>query len=208
MLMGSARSGLLTPQLRSCFDWRRRCYQAAGPRIVRCHRSHSPVRLFTDGAYERGIVTVGAVLFSDQLRRSQYWGVRVPEEVAAHWKELIHGGQVIGQAELLRSALARETWATALRGASAVQYLDNSSAEMALVKGYSPSPASAPLVSRVADADVRLGVRSWFGRVPSLSNPADAPSRLDFASREAEGWELCPPVVGAWPPPTEAWASA
>ena len=79
----------------------------------------------------------------------------MPEEVAAHWKELIQGGQVIGQAELLPSALARETWVTTLRGASVVQYLDNSRAEMALVKGYSPSPASAPLISWVADADVR-----------------------------------------------------
>ena len=101
------------------------------------------------------MVTIGAVLFLGTLRKPQFGGVRAPRRVVECWKELIGGEQVIGQGELLPSAVARETWAAALKGMTIVQYLDNNSAERALVKGYSPSGASAPLVDWVGDADVR-----------------------------------------------------
>ena len=126
-------------------------------------------------------------------------GARVPDAVVQRWRSLIEGHQVIGQGELLPSAVARETWASELTDASIVQYLDNSSAERALVKGYSPSPASAPLISWVADADVRLGARSWYDRVPSPSNPADGPSRLHYAG--CSGWQWRKPVFRGWSPP-------
>ena len=93
---------------------------------------------------------------------------------------------------------------TCCGGGTIAHYVDNTSAEAALIRGYSPSAASAPLVHWVADADVRLGARSWFDRVPSPSNPADAPSRLDFAACEAAGWERVEPKVGDWTCPRGA----
>ena len=115
-----------------------------------------------------------------------------PDVVAQRWRSLIEGRQVIGQGELLPSAVVRETWAAELAGASIVQYLDISSAERALVKGYRPSPASAPLNGCVAGADVRLGARPCVGRVPSPSNPAAGPTRLGYAG--CGGWCWREPV--------------
>lgn len=47
------------------------------------------------------------------------------------------------------------------------------------------------------EVEARLQHRVWFGRVPSFSNPSDAPSRLDFqevlglgAVRTSVDWEM------------------
>ena len=190
-----ARSGWLTPRIRENFDWWRRFFRAARPRLIRCLGLRVAL-LFTDGAYEGGVVTIGAVLFLDTLRQPEYWGAAVPHHVVEKWKDLIGGEHVIGQGELLPSAAARETWAGELRDLTILHFLDNTSAVQALVKGYSPSADSAPLLDWVADADVRLGARPWYDRVPSPANPADAPSRLDYAA--CREWKWREPQVRAW----------
>ena len=62
------------------------------------------------------------------------------------------------------------------------------------------------MLSWAADVDVRNGTRSWFDRVPSLSNPADAPSRLDWGPRK--GWLWREPEFCGWTGPQERWSGA
>ena len=120
----------------------------------------------------------------------------MPARVVHHWKALIGGEQVIGQGELLPAAVARCTWIEELRDATILHFLDNASAVQALVKAYSPSAASAPLLDWVADQDVALGARSWYDRVPSVPNPADTPSRLDYGA--CGRWRWRDPSVDGW----------
>ena len=52
------------------------------------------------------------------------------------------------------------------------------------------------MASLTSAADAQLGVRAWYDRVPSLSNPADAPSRMEV-----------PPCLEGWSRPDEVSAA-
>jgi len=62
-------------------------------------------------------------------------------------------------------------------------FVDNDSAKEALVRGYSPSVASFNLLITNAEVDVETRCLAWYTRVPSKSNPADDPSRMEFHRR-------------------------
>ena len=91
--------------------------------------------------------------------------------------------KVITQIELLAVAAARWKWRelfARVAGRRVVAYVDNDAARYSLIKGYSPCPSSASLVSDVAREEARCASFTWYERVPSKSNCADGPSRLDF----------------------------
>ncbi len=83
--------------------------------------------------------------------------------------------QVVGQAELLPCLLARRLWAERLRGRLVVHFVDNEAARFALIKGTPPTVDSAWIAGEMWGAGVGCECFSWFGRVPSPSNPADGP---------------------------------
>ena len=103
--------------------------------------------------------------------------------------------QTIGQAEIAPALLARLTWADDLLGRRVIQFVDNDSARYALVKGYSPSLASSVLLSDTWLQDCRLGLFSWYDRVPTASNIGDGPSRLDYEEVVGLGGVWSEPVL-------------
>ena len=87
---------------------------------------------------------------------------------------------MIGQTELLAVPLAKLVWGQHMGDKGLILFIDNESARHALIGGYSPQAASSTLVAASARLDSSLGVWQWAARVPSPSNLADGPSRLDF----------------------------
>jgi len=141
-----------------------------------------PAVIFTDGACEgegRNEVTIGGLIVDPTSGPMECFGLAVPPALVAVWKE---GGreQVIGQAEILPVFVAEATWGWRLRGRRVVHYVDNESAKFALIKGTSPQEVSSTILDAFWTLEAKLGTSSWFDRVRSESNPADAPSRLDF----------------------------
>ena len=55
--------------------------------------------------------------------------------------------------------------------------MDNDAARFALIKGMSPSLVMKQLVRTFYFFEVEAPTFSWIERVPSASNPADAPSQ-------------------------------
>jgi len=144
-----------------------------------------PCVLFTDGACSEGsgglpFVTVGAVLFvpGDGPR---YFGAEVGASVVAKWAAG-NDDQVVGQAELLPILLAKLLWFELLRDQPLLCFVDNDSARYAAIAGWSPVRTSAAILDALASWDAVLGAVQWFARVPSPSNIADGPSRLDFTA--------------------------
>ena len=91
--------------------------------------------------------------------------------------------QLIAQAELLPVIAARIKWEALMKASGSrrvLYFLDNDSARFGLIKGYSPTQFSAWLLTEAWRQDEQSGAMSWFERVPSKSNCADGPSRLDF----------------------------
>ena len=111
------------------------------------------------------------------------FGEEVPADLVRAWATK-GKKQVIGQAELAPVLVAKTLWAPDLLDVALLAFVDNEAAKLSLVSGVSPTPASEAILCASALCDAHLGTHQWVSRVPSASNPADAPSRLEFPG----GW--------------------
>ena len=82
---------------------------------------------------------------------------------------------LIGPVELYAVVCARRVWGSFLNHARVLIFVDHSGVHAACVSGASKDPVWRSLLIELecADADAMMG---WIARVPSPSNPADAPS--------------------------------
>ena len=152
--------------------------QSGGPRVVRPSESESPVLLFTDGACEPEGTTIGGVVF-DGRSPPELFGAVMSQEMVDSWKTKMGQEQVIGQAELFPQLVARLTWTKKFANRRVICFIDNDAARLGLVKAYSPVLPSLDIISRCLGWDHVNNCSSWFARVPSDSNIADDPSRMD-----------------------------
>ena len=159
--------------------WWRDYLGTAKPRVVKLSRDEHPVVICTDGAVE-DVVSVGGVLYDPLSGAFEFFGEEVPAEVARSWGRATGREQIIGQAEIAPLTLAALLWREFISGRYVIMFADNDSARDAAIRGYSPSLASAFLVSVLWGAMAGAGASPWFDRVPGPSNPADDPSRLRF----------------------------
>ena len=165
------------------------------PRIFKRDRPQTMAIMYTDGACEGSGSSFGGVLFLPGQVAQVFEG-QVPEHLVLAWRRrgISHA---IAQVELLPVALALKTWAGVLRGLDLLLFTDNVSAKEGLVRGTSKNLASRELLLCISGLLVELGGRTWVSRVPSASNPADAPSRGKTA--ELGGWTDYRKVCVVWP---------
>ena len=180
-------------------QWWKEHLASAVPRIVSVRTRGRPVLVFTDGAVEDR-VTIGGVLSDPVSGVKECFGEEVPGSVLQAWRAAGCGEQLIGQAELAPIAIAMVLWAEILHGREVIIFVDNDSARDAMVKGYSPSLASAKIVGVAWSAIASLLASVWLERVPGVSNIADGPSRLSFNPVEQVGAQRIRVQPRAWLP--------
>ncbi|CAE7215102.1 unnamed protein product [Symbiodinium sp. CCMP2456] len=150
-------------------------------RPKRCPASISPpIILYTDGAYEKGIGTWGAVLIDELSGARWAFGGTVDSSLVAHWKREA-GEQVICQVEAFALAIVLYGIRGSVKGRSILAFIDNDPCRYGFIKRYSPSTSLLRVISLVALLEGSLEALLWFERVPSKSNPADLPSRAEIA---------------------------
>ena len=152
--------------------------QTGGPRVVIPAKDEQPVLLFSDGACEPDGTTIGAVIFVPGLK-PELFGAVMAQSTIDLWKTKLDQTQVIGQAELFPLLIARLTWKKYISNRRMICFIDNDSARLGLIKAYSPVLPSLDIISRCLGWDHANNCSSWLTRVPSDSNIADAPSRMD-----------------------------
>eukprot|EP00971_Amphidinium_carterae_P125064 2477997-Amphidinium_carterae.1 len=82
-------------------------------------------------------------------------------------------------------------WGSLFHNRRILVFIDNESARLALIRGWSASRPSNELLRRFALIQAKMLAHLWFARVPSKSNPADGPSGLSFESaREKFGADV------------------
>ena len=148
-----------------------------------------PVHVFTDGSFEADeqvVAGMGAILLDPVDRACEFFGCFAPAALVERW---MAGGRqtAIMQAEVAPVVLARLFWHERLRGRPVVVWIDNEGAKASLVKGGSSDREAGRLAVLAVQLEIACGSLTWYARVPSESNPADAPSR----GRPAEplrGW--------------------
>ena len=152
--------------------------------------------IFTDGACEpdQALGSVGGVILDQSGKCINFFGEQVPaslmEKLMARSKNPIH------DLEVLPIFLAATLWGGVFKAGQVVYYVDNESARMAYIRGSGETPMSSAVISRFVILESQFQHKVWFARVPSHSNLADAPSRLDYdwvrrqgASQTSIDWE-------------------
>jgi hypothetical protein len=150
---------------------------AAGPRTAEPRTSARPVLIFTDGACEDAGVFIGGVIFPPG-GRPETFGAMLTEEARLALTSKVGQRQIIGQAEILPILVAKIIWKDYLENNKVICFIDNDSARLALIRGYSPVLASLHMVMKCAGLDAEGRSCSWYARVPTKSNIADEPSRM------------------------------
>jgi hypothetical protein len=89
--------------------------------------------------------------------------------------------------------VAKQTWPEFLSHRAVLWFIDNNSAQAALVRSYSPVTDNYELLVRNAELDVCMQTMNWYSRVPSKSNISDDPSRLCFTELDRKGYTRCEP---------------
>ena len=174
----------MTGQLAAALRWWLVFLAAATPRTLRFSDPEPPLIVFGDGCCEPWLCGVGAVLWDRLNGRCEAFGLEVWPDVVAALREAVGAFQIIGQLELLPHLLAFWRWPDAFvqPGRRCLYFVDNDAARYGLIRGYSPAPASRALIEAFWIDAARAQVATWFARVPTKGNPADAPSRLAFDS--------------------------
>ena len=151
-----------------------------------------PPQLFVDGAFEpdpaEGYVgSIGGILLDPVDNSYSFFRAKLRKQ---HVEFLlgVAGKTAIFQLELLPVLIGRILWAEWLRNRSLICWCDNDAAKGALISGYSAQPLANKIISELAREDVAGGVFTWYDRVPTSSNPADAPSRL-CKPEPLAGWQ-------------------
>ena len=150
---------------------------AAGSRIVEPRTSARPVLIFTDGACEDLGASIGGVIFPPG-GRPEAFGAMLTEEARLALTSKVGQKQIIGQAEILPILVAKIIWEDHIASNKVIYFIDNDSARLALIRGYSPVLASLHMVMKCARLDAESRSCSWYARVPTKSNIADEPSRM------------------------------
>ena len=173
--------------------------QTMRPRVIGHRSKDPPVIIYTDGACEEDVVTIGGVIFPPGGSRPEQFGLRVPERVWSLWKRKPDQKQVIGQAEIMPVIVAKLTWSKYLQGRRVIIFIDNEAARIGLVRSYSPSLPSLRIISASIECDLKLNCMSWYARVPTCANCADAPSRLEGSMfLDSLGCIKVEPVLPDW----------
>ena len=194
---GRSRQLQLSPQLRDALVWVQENVPTAKPRAFKTPASKA-YNVFTDGSFEAGVGRVGGVLCSPTGTVTEWFQATVPSDMVQSWLQEGTSHSIM-QCELLAVAVAAALWGAAMTDWPVTWWIDNNAALHSLIaaKGYPDS--NYRLVQTVLHCEQEFLLQSWISRVPSASNPADAPSRgerAEFLQHATEreikvGWMRC-----------------
>ena len=125
------------------------------------------------------------------------------EWVVREWATKDDQTQVICQAELFPTLVARLTWKDRLVGRRVLYFVDNDSARLALIKSYSPILSSLKIIEEVGGWDCANDSTAWVARVPTEANLSDGSSRMVRDEIEEFFAEVVTPAI----PDSRVWAT-
>ena len=145
------------------------------PRSLSWHSPHHPI-LLTDAAFEDGIAGIGAVLVDTLGGKPEVYDGQIPADLIRHW-QATGQQQVISQAELAVVVATRHMLKERLSGRRVIYFIDNEAAKFSLLRGTSGKESMQQLTAAFHAVDLAFPSIAWVERIPSESNPSDAPSR-------------------------------
>ena len=146
------------------------------PKEISLGEEKTPFLIFTDGAWEAGRAGIGAYTLDLLTGKGLMWEGTVPDPIVRRWVAEV-GEHIICQIELYAMVCIRRMLAPVLRCRRSIFFVDNDSARFSIIKGRSGSESMCLLAHAFHELDELQPTYWWIARVPSYSNPSDAPSR-------------------------------
>eukprot|EP00435_Cladocopium_sp_Y103_P032478 s3318_g8.t1 len=175
----------LTADIRFGLQWMLERIVNAPPREVTT-ADEPPLLLFVDGACESAtdksrdlITSVGAILIDSNGVGLHFFGLHLPDEITSEWGR--GGRQLVFEAEILPYLLALHCWQDTIADRHVLVFIDNDGARHSWIRGGADSKYALQMIHAGTLMEARSGACPYFCRVPTASNVADGPSRLDFA---------------------------
>ena len=135
--------------------------------------------LFTDASLDDTAGGLGCILRASSGLCLRWIAEEVSVAVVAAAKDPVKEG-FIYELEACAAVIGVIQLCRGIRNSDVMVYVDNEAALSALIRCRSSSPVVASLLLDLCDFEDSSGNHLWFERIPSKSNPADAPSRLVF----------------------------
>ncbi|CAE7362763.1 exgA [Symbiodinium sp. KB8] len=108
------------------------CLKATPPRVLSCTATRAPVLVWTDGAWEANVATIGAVIYDTSTKEARVMGQQVDEEIVRSWTKPsacdLEKEQIISQVELFAMVSCRETFKHDWVNRRVLFFVDNESA--------------------------------------------------------------------------------
>lgn len=149
---------------------------AIPPRAYVSESFKHPFLIFTDGAWEAGVATGGAVTYDPTTSTCSVFPVEIPSRLIALWSQDV-GEQLISQIEFFVYLTTRYSMRDSLLNKLAIAWIDNESARYVAVKGSSNSFSLQAMSRVLQQVELEMPSSVWMERVSSYSNPSDMPSR-------------------------------
>ncbi len=169
------------------------CLEACKPRRIRAggQLRPTPILIFTDASWEDQSGGLGAVVIDTVGGRVAIYSGQIADTLKHHW--LKEGGDhLICQLELYVMVSLRRSLKNFLHNRRTMWWVDNEAARFSLIKGQSGNESMNRLVRQYFHFDSDCPTYGWIERVPSFSNPADAPPRFkpELATEQFPSTEL------------------
>ena len=147
------------------------------------------------------MASCGAILFDQRDGSTHAFGVVIPSEVLLSWKQP-GKEQYITEAELMPILLAKQLWKNRLTHTKVLTFVDSDPAKFMCIAGYSHIPTCNKIIRDIFEEESRAQTWTWFARVPTECNPADAPSRLKIQETSVKWnatiyWPEVPSIRGS-----------
>ncbi|CAE7247692.1 unnamed protein product [Symbiodinium sp. CCMP2592] len=146
------------------------------PRVLSCAMITDIIHLWTDGSWEADVGGIGLAAHDCFSGTGWVFTGKVPLQLLESWKAEV-GEQLICEIDMfavLASLLQLNALVSSRR---IVWWVDNDATRGVMIKGASRSWAMHTLARVFSELDREWPSMWWVCRVPSYSNPGDAPSR-------------------------------
>ena len=177
-----------------------RFLKQAIPRTLVAKDTRPPLLIFTDAALEGGdkVATVGAVMIDNSEAGTcrRFFGKKLNEQELAKFQT--QSMKVITALEVLPVLVAARQWADRCLHRRVFYYVDNDGARFSLINMSSSSEVIQGILKELALHFAAKPSFPWYARVPSSSNVADLPSRLEFAWLKENGFSQVNPSLKFW----------
>ena len=174
---------VVSGDLLAALSWLKQRVLHGPPKIVSITEKKTML-LFLGGAcehvHEQAQCSVGGVLTDKADGPLACFGEPVPRDAVLKWSKAKTAKQLNFEAEIMPLLVALTCWPDRLEDCLLLVFIDNDAARHAWVSATAKTKHARNMIHSALSLEAQLGIVSYFCRVPTHSNIADAPSRLDF----------------------------